>query len=186
MTILLPNIASLLPSASPWETAGGHNELATVIFLRGAILSSYGFVETQLNEIAIRSSRLKIYNDLNPKFPWKFADRMKYLTKAFSTEGVLKEHAPSGRILVEDFIADQKNRNKWAHGALSVLPGGADQRWTGAWITLKNFDPKNNEFEMSNDRWLSSEIIEQVHHAKSLADRSNEIHCSLFHVLPEI
>jgi hypothetical protein len=40
MNLLLDEVENLLPSSSPWETLGGHDELATVMFLRGAILGS--------------------------------------------------------------------------------------------------------------------------------------------------
>ena len=186
MTLLLPDIGTLLPSASPWETAGGHDELATVIFLRGAILGSFGFVETQLNEIAIRSSRIPKYLELCQKFPWKLPDRLKYLSRAFSIEGPLQDVAPEGNKLVEEFREAQKLRNKWAHGALSVLPGTRDNRWLGAWITLKNFDAGQGQFNFSVDRWTGADIEGQARNAKSLADRSNMIHCSLVGHLPEL
>ena len=44
MNLLLDEVENLLPSSSPSETLGGHDELATVMFLRGAILGSYGFI----------------------------------------------------------------------------------------------------------------------------------------------
>jgi len=184
MNLLLDEVENLLPSSSPWETLGGHDELATVMFLRGAILGSYGFIETKLSEIAIRSSRIGEYSRLQSKFPWKTADRLKYLSRAFDLEGVLKNHAPLGKKLVDDFAAVQVHRNKWAHGSLSVLPGSANDRWGGAWITLTNINPGHDQLDVTTDRWTKDQIIGQAIEAKQLADRTNAIHCLLTNVLP--
>lgn len=186
MTLLLTDVGSLLPSGSPWETLGGHDELATVTFLRGAILGCYGFVETQLNEIAIRSSRIEEYYKLQAKFPWKFADRMNYLSKAFSVAGILKDIAPDGKKLVKDFVAMQNHRNKWAHGALAVMPGDRSNRWNGSWITLKNFNPADKQFDFTTDRWTGQQIIEQAMETKRLASRSNSIHAAVVSSLPKV
>lgn len=186
MRLLLEDVESLLPFSSPWETVGGCDELATVIFLRGAILGSYGFVETKLNEIAIRSSRIDEYHQLQTKFPWKIGDRLKYLSRVFDLDGVLKHKAPSGKELVDDYRAILEQRNKWAHGSIAVLPGMGTNRWCGAWITLTNIDSGNDQFSLTTDRCTIDQIVEQAKDAKQLANRANSIHGALIDYLPQV
>jgi hypothetical protein len=186
MTILIDEISQVLPHSSPWETAGGHDELATVIFLRGAILSSYGFIETQLNELAIRSSRFEIYHSLRGSFPRSLPERLDYLTQAFGLLGPLYVVKDLGIELVDDFRKRQVHRNKWAHGQLKVHPGNGRNRWLNSWITVTNFNPRKECFDMSIDRWTGAEILQQAIAVKVLSDRSNEIHCRITQSLPEV
>jgi hypothetical protein len=186
MNLLLEDVETLLPYSTPWETSGGCSELATVTFLRGALLGSYGFIETQLNELAIRSSRIPIYHDLMPRFSKQLNNRLDYLCKAFSSEGPLKREEKRGLNLIEKFRSLQSDRNKWAHGRLTVLPGSTANRWDGATITLSNYNPTTTGFRLTEEKFTHQEITAKVIKVRKLALASNRIHCSVTQSLPEL
>jgi hypothetical protein len=185
MTLLLSDIASFFPPVGPWETQGGCDELATVIFLRGALLSNYGFIETQLNELAIRSSYIKSYYELNPEFPRELKHRLEYLSKAFSVEGPLRYEEEKGLHLIAEFGAKQSERNNWAHAAWGIIPGPNNNRWSGTSIKVINYNRGNKLFNMTVNNFTTDQIINEVKEMKSLAILSNEIHCSVTQNLPK-
>lgn len=178
--------STLLPSSSVWETAGGSEELATAIFLRGCIIGSFGLIETKFNDIAIRSSKIPEFHKISLKAPRTIFDRLEFVKSVFKTQifdEFVFEHGPD---VVDKVLEKQGLRNKWAHGSLSVLPGMAGQRWNTATIELTNFEPKANRFDWTIKKYTGLQIQELALSTKSLADEVNLIHCKIGKFLPEI
>lgn len=179
-------IADLLPQTSVWEMAGGNSEFATVMFLRGSILSSYGFIETQLNEIMLRLSKLEEFNKLADGSPWKVRSRMKFLRQCFAQEGPLLQHRDLALDVINAFENEQDERNRWAHGKIVVLPGSTDNRWHGAWITLQCLESRGDHVQFDRPRFQSSEIVEKAKKLKRLSELSNALHCAVDDLIPRI
>jgi hypothetical protein len=186
MKILIDRVEDLLPIKGVWETAGGADELVTVVFLRGAILSSLGAIETTINEIAIRSSRIEIYHLLSKKVPKTITNRIDYITAISQINGVMSDFAPELLPILSKYREFYEIRNKWAHGHLTVLPGTRGQRLENAWITLANKSPKTSVFEVVNDRWTINEIIQQACETARLANQMTRLAQRITSVLPEM
>jgi hypothetical protein len=182
----ISNLTDFLPSFSPWETAGGASELALVHFFRGCIISSFGMVETQLNEIAVRCSRIEAYHRLSLKFPWKTDDRLQFLKKAFQEEGVLSDFKSTGFQTVVQFEKMRSDRNLWAHGLIKVFPGSGVHRWTGARIHIEHFNPGNGCFQYEMRVMNSADVQKLCLDVKNLADDCNHLHCNLSALLPRV
>lgn len=184
-TLLIEDIDEFLPIHSVWDTVGGSDELATVVFLRGSILSSYGYVETQLNDLALRASHVPALHALSPKLPQTIRLRMSFLKTCFETFEPLAPCREHGAALIDEFLAAQPDRNEWAHGRLVAMPGTADNRWLGANITLEYCSPKREVFQVGYRRMSATDLTLHAKKTRALAQRSQELHFEAAEVLPK-
>lgn len=182
----VPDLANYLPTYSPWETAGGITELALAQLFRGAIISSFGMIETQLNEIALRCSKIELYHELSLRFPWKTDERLAFLKKAFVIDGVLFPYQIDALEIISSFQKMLPTRNMWAHGHLKVLPGHQGNRWHGASITIEHYNPGNGAFIYERKPLTGSQIQQIAFDVKELADKCNALHCDVRDKLPAV
>lgn len=182
--ILTQNPDRFLPITTPWETAGGSAEQSTILFLRGCILSSFGMVEMQLKQIAFGCSSRDEYCEIRKKAPWKRLEFLKYIKQVAIADGPVKISGVSVDEICDEFESQFEIRDCWAHGHLVVLPGSLNNRWEGAWITLKSMKTEKDQIKLVENRWTYLEIESQAERAKTLADKCNLAFSALGTIVP--
>lgn len=191
--LLVTDVEQFLATHSAWDTLGGCRELATATFLRGSIISSYGFIETQVNQIIVAASRISEAWNVRRPLPKTMLERLSFFDLAFNSSSLLQPLSPEASEISRFLRENQQNRNDWAHGRLVVLPSERTQRWTAAWITLENWTPKSytegdqkvEQFSMSKKRITSQELIELALEVRRWAGRSHCFHMEVFEILPQ-
>lgn len=103
--------------ANPWTP---QEDLEAAIFFRGAIVSSFGYIETCLGEVCIQTSRLPCYAELTPHFPYSTSKRVTHLRKAFAI-GPLAPYHRTATAFLDRFDATGPLRNMVTHARMQVL-----------------------------------------------------------------
>ena len=103
--------------ANPWTP---QEDLEAAIFFRGAIVSSFGYIETCLGEVCIQTSRLQCYAELTPNFPYSTSKRVAHLRKAFAI-GPLEPFHRTATAFLDRFDATGPLRNMVTHARMQVL-----------------------------------------------------------------
>ena len=191
--LLVADVEEFLATHSVWDTLGGCRELATATFLRGSIISSYGFIETQVNQIIVAASRISEDWNARRPLPKTLHERLSFFDLAFDSSSLLQALSPEASEISRFLRENQQSRNDWAHGRLVVLPSDRTQRWTAAWITLENWTPKSyteddqkvEQFSMSKKRITSRQLIDLALEVRRWAGRSHRFHTEVFEILPQ-
>ena len=103
---------------NPWSRRG---DVEAALLFRGTIVSAYGYIETQLGNLAIRCSRLPVYEQIRETFPFSMQARLSFLKTAFST-GPLKPHAGLALQFFARVEVGLELRHLAAHAQMQVLP----------------------------------------------------------------
>ncbi|NQE61407.1 hypothetical protein [Caulobacter sp. RHG1] len=104
---------------NPWTPE--HEALSAMLY-RGAIVSAWGFIETHLNETAVRCSWHEDYQPLLAKYPRILHERVQYLRDVLDAPGPLHPYRSYGHGLLQRFVDSAALRNTMAHARMEVLP----------------------------------------------------------------
>jgi len=104
---------------NPWTPEP--DALAAMLY-RGVIVSAWGFIETHLNETAVRCSWHPAYMPLLTKYPRLLNDRLQYLRRVLDAPGPLQLHRAFGQSFIDRFAASAALRNTMAHARMQLLP----------------------------------------------------------------
>lgn len=103
---------------NPWARQG---EIEAALFFRGSIVSAFGYIDTRLSELAVRTSVMPEYLDMREKLPFTFQRRIKYLRDIFETIP-LDKYQPYARQFFDRLERNYELRNLVAHARMQVLP----------------------------------------------------------------
>lgn len=103
---------------NPWSRRG---EIEAALLFRGSIVSAFGYIDTRLTELAIRTSVMPEYNGMREKLPFVFQRRVKYLREIFGMQPLIR-YQPYARQFFERLERSYKLRNVVAHAQMQVLP----------------------------------------------------------------
>lgn len=132
---------------SPWQTKAS---IDAAMLYRGAIIAGWGAVETNIIEVAIRSSRHDAYLGIRETYPFKLKTRVAYLRDVLAAEGPLTPYAHLGCSILDRYVGAAGLRNMMAHARMTVLPG-----W-GA--TFYGFEGKGDAITHYRERLTESRL----------------------------
>jgi len=181
--LLLDNLSQFLPTHSPWDTAGGDKELTTCVFLRGSILSSYGYAETLLNDLALAMSKVPELYALSPRLPRVLGERLEFLQRCFAECDLLAPISADSIRMIDSFAKAQPDRNDWAHARMIVLPGSPPDRWGSTTIKLEMCSPKTSHFQVRTCPIAAGDLIEHAKSVREMAQESQLIHWQAMELL---
>jgi hypothetical protein len=101
---------------NPWDS---QEDTEAVLLWRGAIVSSFAYVETRLAELAITISRLPDYAGLRTTYPRRLDSRRAYLRQAFSF-GPLAPYERLAMGILDRFERAGDLRHLMAHAAMDI------------------------------------------------------------------
>jgi hypothetical protein len=104
---------------NPWARRG---EVEAALFFRGTIVSAFGYIETRIAELAIRTSRLEQYAEIRPNFPFSLEKRISYLRKVFERPP-LSQFQGLAALALNRFEGAGELRHQVAHARMQVLSG---------------------------------------------------------------
>ena len=102
----------------PWARRG---EIEAALLFRGSIVSAFGYIETRLSELAIRTSVMDEYFGLREKLPFPFGKRVKYLREIFKLPPLMK-YQPYACQFLDRLEENYELRNLVAHARMQVSP----------------------------------------------------------------
>jgi hypothetical protein len=105
-------------SVNPWSRRG---EIEAALLFRGTLVASYGEIEVQMAELAIRCSRLPEYYGLRDNFPFTVAKRTNFLRQAFSC-GPLNVYQKVAECALKRVEEATELRHLVAHARMQVQP----------------------------------------------------------------
>lgn len=114
-----PDRFDCMVEINPWTP---ECEALRAMLYRGTIVSAWGFIETNLNETAIRCSHEPAYAGLLDKYPRILGKRLDYLRLVLSTAGPLSPYQSIGEGFLNRFAASAELRNRMAHAKMTLLP----------------------------------------------------------------
>jgi len=104
---------------NPWTSEA---EALTAMLYRGVIVSAWGFIETHLNETAIRCSWHPAYTPIAAKYPRILHDRLQYLRNVLAAPGPLEAYQGFAQSFLDRFAAGAALRNTMAHARMDHQP----------------------------------------------------------------
>lgn len=104
---------------NPWSRKG---EIEAALLFRGTLVSAYGFIETRLRELALRTSHLPQCKSIFVGLPFREKSLLTYLRAAFAQEP-LKQFQCTAESFLSRFEAAGDLRHMAAHARMQVLPG---------------------------------------------------------------
>ena len=113
-----PRRYAYMIEVNPWAP---NTALKAALLFRGAIIAAWGYVETVLIEIAIRSSRMDEYCDISEKFPYNADNRLGYLRRVLKVGGPFSRFRNAGIRFLERYEETAELRHIMAHGLMEVL-----------------------------------------------------------------
>ncbi len=99
------------------------SDLADAVLFRGAIVAAWGYIETTLIELAIRSSHMSEYSQINARYPYKLDGRINYMRTVLKSVGPFAQFCTIGEQFLDRFEAAAELRHIMAHGKMQVLDG---------------------------------------------------------------
>ena len=96
--------------------------LKNAVLFRGAVVSAWGYIETKLIELAIRSSRMPEYSAIRATYPYKLDNRFGYMRRVLASEGPFSKYRSIGKKFLDRFEASADLRHLMAHGDMQALP----------------------------------------------------------------
>jgi hypothetical protein len=132
---------------NPWARRG---EIEAALLFRGSIVSAFGYIETRLSELAIRTSVMDEYIGLREKLPFTFGRRVKYLREIFEIPPLIKYQPYAGQFL-DRLEQNYELRNLVAHARMQVLPD-----WGVTFVHYRHGD--DNQILEVRKRILVSEL----------------------------
>lgn len=114
-----PGRFDCMVEVNPWTPEP--DALAAMLY-RGVIVSAWGFIETHLNELAIRCSWHPAYMPLLAKYPRLLNDRLQYLRRVLGVPGPLHSYRTFGQSFIDRFAASAALRNTMAHARMQLVP----------------------------------------------------------------
>jgi hypothetical protein len=115
-----PRRYAYMVEVNPWIK---NLELRDALLYRGAIIAAWGYVETTLIEIAIRSSRLEEYGALSANYPYKLEGRIRYLRRMLDADGPFSQFRKLGNQFLDRFEAAADLRHVMAHARMDLIWG---------------------------------------------------------------
>lgn len=103
---------------NPWPSK---HELRDAILYRGAIVAAWGYIETTLNELAIRSSYMDEYCEIRENYPFRSDTRIRYLRQVLDSDGPFAEFRTMGNLFLDRFEQAAELRHLMAHGKMRCL-----------------------------------------------------------------
>lgn len=104
------------PEKNPWVK---RDEMDAALLFRGAIISSYGHIETRLAEMAIRCSRMDAYVGLKADFPYSMPKRLAFLRSCFAI-GPLARYGNVANAFFTRFEDAAELRHMMAHAYMET------------------------------------------------------------------
>lgn len=132
---------------NPWARRG---EIEAALLFRGSIVSAFGYIDTRLSELAIRTSVMPEYLGMREKLPFTFQRRINYLREIFDT-APLERYQPYARQFLYRLEQNYELRNLVAHARMQVLPD-----WGVTFVHFVRGD--GNQLLEVNKRVLVSEL----------------------------
>ncbi len=140
---------------NPWVS---REEWETLLLLRGAIVASFGQIETTLGEIALRLSRDERCAALRSTYPHAIDKRLKFLRKCFNLEPYKRRSGLANQILTR-FESSSALRHVMAHGRINGPTHG--------WLSFRDFKASVAGEVISRDHRFTFDELEK--HACSAA-----------------
>ena len=110
---------SFVLEINPWVP---ESHVTAALFYRGAIVSAWGYIDTTLTELCIRSARMPEYRDIQKTFPSGLVKRLKYMRTVLQSPGPFATFEQPGLRFLARFEAEAPLRHLMAHGHMRVLP----------------------------------------------------------------
>lgn len=134
---------------NPWVRRG---DVEAALLFRGTIVSAFGYIDTRLSEVAIRSSLMPEYEGLRGNLSFKFSSRMKYLREIIEF-GPFFDFRNVAEAYLSRLEAHYEIRNIAAHAHMQVLPD-----WG---VTFTDYSPNKDRKITKRQRRLTLHELER-------------------------
>lgn len=114
-----PSRFAFMTEVSPWTP---QEDMMQATLYRGAVLSSWGYIDTALSEISFRCSKLAAYSEIRNRYPYKYSSRIAYLETVLNSPGPLSPYRSFGSNFLSRFKKSAPLRHTMAHASMRVLP----------------------------------------------------------------
>jgi len=132
---------------NPWTRRG---DIEAALLFRGAIVSAFGYIDTRLSELALRTSLMPEYIGLRANLSGLFGKRIGYLREVFA-KPPLKQFEGFAAQFLDRLEAHYKIRNLCAHAKMQVMPD-----WG---VTFEDYNPqRDNVVSYRRELLLPSEL----------------------------
>lgn len=117
-----PERWSYMVERSPWTRT---KDLKDVLISRGAIVAAWGYTETLLTDILIRSSYMDEYCRIRAQYPFVLDKRLSYARQVLASVGPFSKYHAVGSKILDHFQKARRLRDQMAHSHMHVLEGTA-------------------------------------------------------------
>lgn len=154
---------------NPWSRKG---EIEAALLFRGTLVSAYGFIETRLRELALRTSRLPQCESLRSGMPFREKSLLIYLRASFALEP-LRQFQTTAEAFLSRFEAAGDLRHMAAHARMQVLPG-----WG---VVLEHFPAGGSPSEplIEKRRFLLADLEREARRAARLSRYGDRLFAQL-------
>jgi hypothetical protein len=109
---------AIVTEVNPWIPL---DHLAKAMMYRGSIVSSWSYIDITLSEMAIRISKMDIYENIRDSYPYKAENKISYLRKVLGMQGPFSEIRSVGNQFLDRFEEAADIRHTMAHGKMNLL-----------------------------------------------------------------
>jgi len=153
-----PERWSYMVERSPWTRT---QDLIDALVHRGAIIAAWGYTETLLTDILIRSSYMDEYCGIRPQYPFLFDKRLSYARQVLASDGPFSKYRAAGSKVLDHFEKATRLRDQMAHSHMHVLEGT---------VTFTDFRPISGELiRKFTERHTLSALREMARKATQLS-----------------
>lgn len=139
-------------------------EWETLMLLRGAIVASFGHVETALADLAIRFSRNERCAEFRSSYPHGLGTRLSFLRACFAIEPYARRQGLANQVF-KRFEAAAELRHVMAHGSVR----NPSLEWL---VTFRDFKPSTGgEITVRDHRYTYADLENSAYDAARLSRR---------------